>query len=113
MLTQESLAGELPTPIPNMIHHTLALRLEVFREQSVRENDRNNEYKRMKKEWNRFLSKLNAHKMEKEKLEMIVLEKGITMKAKTPSLSNLEMNGLEKEECLLMKTNHKLVSYGS
>lgn len=43
-LTQDTLVGELLTPIPNLVHHALYQGLEVLGDVSVSENSQNDEF---------------------------------------------------------------------
>lgn len=48
MLPQESVVGELPTSIPNMVHHALHQDLEVLHDLSVGENATNDAFEKVK-----------------------------------------------------------------
>lgn len=63
MVKQQSLLGELPTPIQNEAHFALAEGLEVLAHLLVIENARYDESEHVKEERDRFLNELNAYKM--------------------------------------------------
>lgn len=60
LLMQESLMGELSTPIPIVVHHAPAQSLEVLRDVSMNKNSRNDQFWRMKNKLDSQLEEANA-----------------------------------------------------
>lgn len=69
VVTQKSLLGELPTALPNVVHHVQAQGLKVPTDVSEGENYGNAELEEVKEERNPSLEELNAYKMKKEDLK--------------------------------------------
>lgn len=103
VLTQKSLVGELSTTIRNVVHHVLALGLEVLSDALECENSANIELQQVDEERDCLLEERNAHKIEQEKLEKMLLWKEIVTKAITQSVLVLErtLNHLETDKILL------------
>lgn len=68
VLMKESLVAQLPTPIPNGNHHTLAQGLEVLSDASDADSCRNDDFERTKEEQERLPEEVKARKMEKQNL---------------------------------------------
>lgn len=103
---------ELPTAIPNFVHHALTQVLEVLGEVSVIESSRNEIFERLKVERNRSLEALNAFEIEKGNVKKILLKKKVAMNAMMQSVLNLKrtVNRVQREKSLFMKTDEGLVS---
>lgn len=83
MLTKEFLAGELPTPISNMVHDALSHDLEMLGDVSVDQSSRHEQFEEVKEELDCLLEEVNTYRRGKQKLEKRPEEKEVAMKAMT------------------------------
>lgn len=79
VLTQESDLRKLYTSIKNVIHDALSQDLAVTVDLSVIQHSWNAAFKRLTEENDLFLEEVYAHKVEKEKLEKMLLDKEVAI----------------------------------
>lgn len=65
MLTQNSILGELPALITNLVYHAFAHGSEVVGEIRVCENSRNDELEKVIEQRDRLLKEVSTYKIEK------------------------------------------------
>lgn len=115
LLTQEALVRELPTSIPDVVHHARTQGLEVLGDFLEGENSRSDELEQAKEKLKRLSRDVIAYKMGNENLEKTLLQNEVETKAMPWFVVDFEniVRHLETEKCLLKNANKKFLSRSS
>lgn len=107
LLMEEFFVVELQACTQNMAPHALDQSLEVPGDVLMGENTWNDMFGCVKEEQIRLCEEMNSYKMEKQKLEDVLLENEVAMKEMKRSVLDLEktVNHVRTKESLLMSTN--------
>lgn len=106
MLTQESVAEQIPITMRKVVYDELAQAFEALSDVLIGKHSRNEESEGVKEETGRLLEEIRSYKLEKTKLEKRLLENRLAIKTMNGPPVDLESFGsrLEKARSLLINT---------